>query len=434
MVLLKASVVLLLASSCVGAQETDYSGYHNRELLLGLFQATGGFDWTDSENWFQQRSDICDWKGITCYSDNESDSRRNGQIMQIDLKNNNLKGTVPAIIFEIPFLQSFNVQDNPNVDVNLSGLDKADFLTDLSISKTEVNDISNIGAASNLQNLQITNLKLKGKLPSGLFDLTNLVTLYANYNSFTGTIPASISKLTNLDELYLYDSDLTGQIPTLLGQLTGIEILTLSQNAFTGTLPTELNSLANLQLFAIQREGGREKGSGISGSIPAFDNHRKLTALYLENQNFIGSLDTNFLLECPVSEKVEADLRNNQIDGAVPSSLRNKKYLSLFVAENQIESVSSDLYSTSSNQCPDLQNWMDGDVASVGCNAFLCPPGFWAPEGRATKNNSCQFCSEDAKVWGGTECSGSTTADNANGLRLVLETFYNELDGEKAKG
>jgi Leucine-rich repeat (LRR) protein len=439
MIFLKKSCVLLLAFSSPYATaedaQVDYSGYHNREILLGLFQATGGFDWTDSTNWFQQRTDLCDWKGVTCYTDTESDGRRNGQIRQINLKNNNLQGTVPAVIFEIPFLESFNVEDNANLNIDFTGLNKAQFLIDLSISKTDVDDISNIGAASNLKTLHMTNLGLKGSLPNSLFDMTDLVALYANYNSFSGTIPSSIGGLSSLDELYLYDSDLTGQIPTQIGSLTGLEILTLSQNAFSGSLPTELNNLTNLQLLAIQREYGQEKGAGISGLIPSFDQHRKLTALYLENQNLSGFLDPDFLLECPVSEKVEVNLRNNNLGGAVQSSLQNKQFLSLLLADNNIETVPTDIYDPSTNSCPGIDDWMDGGVADIGCEAFLCPPGTWAPEGRSTTSDICQSCSDATTidVWGTTKCSGSTTPDNANGLRLVLEDFYKELGGENWK-
>jgi Leucine-rich repeat (LRR) protein len=203
MISLQNSCVLLLAFSSPYATaedaQVDYSGYHNREILLGLFQATGGFDWTDSTNWFQQRTDLCEWKGVTCYTDTESDGRRNGHIRQINLRSNNLKGTVPAVVFEIPFLESLNVEDNADLNIDFSGLNKAQFLNDLSISKTDVDDISNIGAGSNLKILHMTNLGLKGSLPDSLFDLTALVALYANFNSFSGTIPASIGRLSSLD-------------------------------------------------------------------------------------------------------------------------------------------------------------------------------------------------------------------------------------------
>lgn len=439
MIFLKSSCVLSLAFSSPFAMaedaQEDYSGFHNREILLGLFQATGGFEWTDSTNWFQQRSDICDWQGIICYTDTESDGRRNGQVRQIDLSNNNLQGTVPHVVFEIPFLESFNVADNPNLSIDFSGLHKAQFLTDLSISKTDVHDISNIGAASNLETLHMADLGLKGSLPDSLFSLTSLVSLSANYNSFSGTIPTRISELTALDELYLYDNELSGQIPTQIGSLTGLEVLNLGQNTFSGSLPTELDNLTNLQLLAFQREKGKEKGVGISGLLPPLDNHRKLTTVYLENQNLNGRLHPDFLLECPVSEEVEANLSNNNLEGEVSRSLQNKQYLSLLLANNKIEAVSPDVFDAETNFCPSIGDWMGGDVAEIGCDAFLCPPGTWAPEGRSTTNYKCEPCSDVAtrEVWGTTGCSGLTTADSADGLRLVLENFYKELAGENWK-
>ncbi|CAJ1940120.1 unnamed protein product [Cylindrotheca closterium] len=438
------SWILLLLLPCMAAAEDpvqqDYSGFHNREILLGLFQATSGFDWTDSTNWFQQRSDVCNWKGVTCYTQFESDERRNGQIQQINLRKNNLKGTLPAMIFEIPFLETIDVDDNPDLDIDFSGIDKAQFLKELSMSGTDVKDLSNIGAAPKLENLHMTDTGFRGKLPSGLFQLTELVAFYANGNSFTGTIPTSIGGLSNLDELYLYDSELTGQIPTEFGLLTGLEILALSQNAFGGTLPSELNRMTNLQLLSIQREDGKEKGTGIFGPVPAFDNHRKLTALYLQNQALTDNLDQSFLANCPAAEKVEVNLQNNNISGTLPLSVAEKQYLTLNLANNQITSVPTEIYDTVNNLCPKISGWMDGQVAKVGCNGFLCPPGTWAPDGHATADNACRSCNKrigvvggSSQPWGATECDGVTTPDSALGLLLTLGEFYKDMGGENWK-
>eukprot|EP00980_Cylindrotheca_fusiformis_P015861 scaffold4637_cov128-Cylindrotheca_fusiformis.AAC.32 len=436
MTFLAKSCVLFLAFSspfatAEDAQE-DYSGLHNREILLNLFQATGGFEWKNSTNWFQQRTDICDWKGVICYSDNESDGRRNGEVREIDLSSNNLAGTVPAVVFEIPFLETLNIENNPNLDVDFSGLAKAQYLLSLLISKTDVQDISNIGAASNLEKLHMSNLGLRGSIPDSIFDLTKLVGLYANYNSFSGTIPTRIGEFRDLDELYLFDNELTGQIPTQIGSLTGLEILNLGQNAFSGSLPMELNSLTNLQLLSIHREKDKEKGDGISGRVPPLYNHRKLTNVYLQNQNLTDELHPDFLLDCPVSEEVEVDLSNNKVEGQVSSSLKDKEFLSLFLANNLIETVSGELFNVTTNSCPDIGNWMDGTVRELGCDAFLCPPGTWAPEGRSTTDFKCEACSGLPRdgFWGTTECNGLTTPDNANGLRLLLEELYKELGGE----
>ena len=407
----------------------DSSSFHVREILLNLYQATGGLDWKISSNWFQQRTDVCDWHGISCYSDDISDARKAGQIREVDLRGNHLVGTLPTEVFDIPYLERLQVDENPNLDVDLSGIQKAQFLTHLSLSNTETSDLSNIGGAfQSLQVLHITSLNLRGSLPDGLFDLTDLKALYANYNDFSGSISTRIGQLKDLEEIYLFQNSLSGQIPTEIGQCTQLEIFSAAQNAFSGSLPTELNRLTNLQVLALQRVAGEEKGEGISGSLPPFEDLRSITELYLENQRLDGFIDQNFLSNAPTSELVRVDLSSNQLSGTVPSSLLDKNFLSLLLADNQISLVSEKIISTSGT-CPDINNWMGGDIQSVGCNAFLCPPGTFAPTGRATETDSCATCASNVNFWGQVSC-GSSSGGSASSERQILVEFFNKMGGK----
>lgn len=321
----------------------DTSSEFTRKILFNLYSSTGGIDWMDSQNWLQQGSEVCDWHGVKCYTDaTTSDRRKVGQIQEIDLSQNRLVGTVRTQVFDLPYLERLILENNPDLDVDLSGLSQAQHLTELSLSKTRVSNIDNIGDARNLQVLHITDLKLRGQLPDSLFTLVDLTGLYANYNSFTGSMPTNIGRLSKLEELFLYDSGLTGQLPSELGRLTLLKILTLTNNALTGTLPRELNDMTNLQVVAIQQVAGQEKSSkGISGTIPAFRDHRQLTELHLENQAFSGELDRDFLLNSPNGNAVEVNLAFNDLSGEVPGSLVDKTYLNLNLAGNQITSVPS---------------------------------------------------------------------------------------------
>lgn len=432
---LRRALCLWLLATIVRAQDTyrdDTSGFDDREILLSVFQGTHGFSWMDSTNWIQQDKDLCEWKGVTCYPEDTGDARRVGKIQSINLKNNHLVGTLPSVVFEIPYLETLNIEDNSDVTVDFTSLSKAQFLKELDISNTRVDNIASIGDAVNLEMLHLTGLKLKGSLPSSLFGLTNLEHLYANDNSFSGPLPPDIQKLTRLREIYLGNSDLTGQLPDVLGSLSLLEVVTLTNNAFSGSLPqAALNALTNLKTLAIQRDEILPKGSGISGSVPAFAKHPQLTGLYLQNQMLSGSLDGDFLMDCPEGEKVEVDLTSNQISGSVPETLNDKKYLNLYLADNKITSVPSGLLNAISNFCPDIGSWMDGALSSVGCSAFMCPPGTWAPEGRATSTDSCASCSDDNTLWGRTICGSSTSADVQD--RQVLVNFYNVMGGRDWK-
>lgn len=433
--ILRLACSLCLLAALADAEDTnrvDTSTYHIREILLSIFQSTSGFSWVNSTNWIQQNVDVCEWKGVTCYPEDTSDARRVGQIQALNLKDNHLVGTVPSVVFEIPYLETLNIEDNTDVTIDLSNLSQAQFLRELDLSNTLIDSIDGIAAASNLEVLHLTGLGLKGTLPAGIFSLTNLELLYANDNSFSGPLVSDIGKMTSLRELYLGNSDLTGQLPDELGSLSLLEVLVLANNAFGGTLPqTAMNSLTNLKTIAIQRNGDLPKGTGISGPVPAFADHLQLTDIYFQHQLLSGSLDPNFLFASPEGETVDADLRDNQITGSVPDTLRDKKYLNLYLADNQISAVPTSLYDRSSGSCSAIANWMEMEVTLVGCDAFMCPPGTWAPLGRATNTESCDSCSDDTTLWGRTRCDSSTPADVQE--RQVLVNMYNVMGGREWK-
>ena len=409
---------------------TDVSGLNNQEILLSVFQSTGGHSWNNSTNWLQQGVDVCQWSGVVCYPHNTSDAQRVGEIQELNFKNNNMVGTLPAEVFQIPYLEILNLDDNGDVSVDFSGLPAAQFLTELDLSNTNVGNLTGIEQGVNLQVLHLTGLGMKGSLPSGLFQLVNLQQFYANDNSFSGSISTKIGNMTELREIYLGNSDLTGQLPQELGSLTLLEVLVLTNNAFSGSLPQNaMSALTNLNTLAIQRDLYVPKGNGISGSVPAFAQHSQLTGLYLQNQKLSGSLDVDFLNSCPQGETVEVDLSSNSISGSVPASLHDITYLNLYLADNQITSVSSALISGST--CSSIRGWMDGDVGTIGCDAFLCPPGTWAPEGQATSGASCNSCSDDTTHWGRTTCASSTSANTTD--TQVLTTLYNVMGGRSWK-
>ncbi|KAL3925912.1 MAG: hypothetical protein SGILL_000089 [Bacillariaceae sp.] len=444
-ILVTVSLLLLVpfaaAQSDLNLGRDDTSAQASQKILTDLYSATAGLQWNDSTNWGQPGTEICRWQGIQCYSTasdatQTSDDRRGGHVRSIDLSNNGLVGTVPASVFQLPYLESFNVENNPDVDIELQGLGSAQFLKELTISKTGVTSLENMATPQSLETFYLQDLKLAGPMPPKLFSLYNLKSLHANYNSFTGPLPAEVGQLTKLEELTVYDSSLTGQLPDALGRLTLLKVLTLTDNAFGGTLPRQaLEQMTNLQTLSIQRVGAHEgdvKGPGVSGSLPTLRSHLSLTKIQLENQQISGSLDTDFLLSSPTGQGVEVDLRNNGLTGAVPTSLANKRYLSLYLGGNQITSVPSQIWDRSSGSCPAMSDWMNGDVSSFGCRAFLCPPGTWAPQGRTMSfETTCQSCSDDSTFWGRTECRASTS--NVQREREILLNFYNVLNGRNWK-
>lgn len=81
---------------------------------------------------------------------------------------------------------------------------------------------------TDLEELDISNNRLTGALPSEIGRLVNLKVVDASGNQMTG-VPAEVGKLRDLRTLDLSNNRLTG-LPMELGQLSNLEVLDLSGN------------------------------------------------------------------------------------------------------------------------------------------------------------------------------------------------------------
>lgn len=421
------------------AQDADMDTIHDdnslleaSEILLKVYDETKGLRWELNTNWLQN-TDVCSWYGVTCYGDSEdgstpvvSDQRRVGHIQKLDLSANRLMGTLPHQVFQLPYLESIDVRDNSDLSISFDAIGDAQYLKELAISNNNVNSLEGLEAASQLQSLHMTSLGLTGSIPPQIFQLSNLVGLFANYNKFSGSLSPKIGQLQYLTELYLFDSDLTGQIPSEVGLLSNLQVLTLAENGFGGTLPTELNKCTKLSTLAINRDAEMQKGGGITGPLPSFAQMGSMADLRLQHQLLSGSIPSDFLALAPKQGVVKVELTGNALTGSVPSGLKKLHRLNLFLADNQISSVADDLCNNSND---DIQGWMGGNVGTLGCDAFLCAPGTTSSQGRATPDEPCASC-DGVQYWGSTKCaSSSTTTSMGFSEREILISLYNSMGG-----
>ncbi|GAU47797.1 hypothetical protein TSUD_263280 [Trifolium subterraneum] len=156
------------------------------------------------------------------------------------------------------------------------------------------------------QYLDISNNNLSGLLPNDIGILLPGVT-YLNFslNSFEGNIPSSIGKMKKLEFLDFSDNHLSGELPKQLA--------------------IECNELQYLKL----------SNNFLKGNIPKFSNWMNMEVLFLNNNNFSGTLEdvlgnnTGLLM---------LHISNNSISGTIPSSIGmfSNMYV-LLMAENLLE-------------------------------------------------------------------------------------------------
>ena len=163
------------------------------DALLDLFDALGGAHWRNSEGW---GGDMLGAAHEQQLLPSPAKSLRagaqlpfgvvvsEGHVATLDLKNNNLRGTLPA----------------------------------------------SIGALSGLVTLYLQYNAIEGELPRSIGHLKQLQHLYANNNALTGPIPPELGACRRLEFLWLYSNRLTGRIPRELLQLESLSSLSLSGN------------------------------------------------------------------------------------------------------------------------------------------------------------------------------------------------------------
>ena len=158
----------------------------DRAILVALYHATGGANWTNNANWLSDRP-VGEWYGVTAF---------NARVIRLNLSYNGLTGQIPPELGNLTY----------SIGLYLS-----------------VNGLT-------------------GQIPPELGNLRYLATLGLSWNQLAGEIPSELGNLHNLTVLSLSSNQLTGQVPSELGNLPYLNRLSLRENRLTGCLPAALKS------------------------------------------------------------------------------------------------------------------------------------------------------------------------------------------------
>ncbi|XP_019191703.1 PREDICTED: receptor-like protein kinase 5 [Ipomoea nil] len=191
----------------------------------------------------------------------------------------------------------------------------------------------NIGNMTALEFLALSGNSLRGNIPSNLFLLKNLTTVYLYVNKLSGPIPQSVEAL-NLYWIDFSNNTLTGKIPEDFGKLKKLEGLVLFRNQLSGEIPESIGRLPALwdvRLFT----------NNLSGVIPAdFGKHSKLQTFDVSTNNLVGSLPEG-LCDNKVLSSIIAF--NNHLTGELPKSLGDCQTMgSVRVEKNQLSGTIPD--------------------------------------------------------------------------------------------
>ncbi|KAK1686841.1 hypothetical protein QYE76_047689 [Lolium multiflorum] len=281
-------LIPLLAAAAATAATIDPGDLAVLEDLRGtLTNAADVLAWP-------KHTDACAWPHVSC--------DRAGRVNNLDLKNANLAGTLPASFPTLTALQDLSLQNNalsgplPSFagmaslrHAYLNGNDflsiPADFFSDLAdLEEICLDDNPRLNAstggwrippslptaAPQLRVLRLDNCSLVGPIPPALGAMTALQSLMLAYNNLTGAIPPTFSSsaiqtlwlnnqrgdadrlsgplsflagMTRLQQAWLHGNHFSGPIPDAIANLTQLTQLWLNGNRLVGLVPPALLSL-----------------------------------------------------------------------------------------------------------------------------------------------------------------------------------------------
>ncbi len=267
-----------------------------RDVLMELYDTTGGVDWFNKDGWASESTPICEWYGIACAEDETVES--------IDLGGNNLViadgKSLPTSLFYLPSLKYLTLKENtlfkyPNSESDFfKDIGAANLLEALDLSSTGLSGVSGIQGGVTLNEIHLDLNDFVGStIPNELYSLNRLRILTLDSSNITGKINGVFNFLKNLQVFSANDNNLSGSL-LQGGYLSTLSTLRLRNNSLTGTLPTSLNLFVSLSVLDLSKQKSDEN-PGLEGSLLEFSQMPNLKRLDLSHNSLSGPIPGFFL-------------------------------------------------------------------------------------------------------------------------------------------
>ena len=269
--------------------------------------------WIRKDYWLTEKG-VCTWYGVHCAALEEKDPTTgsttrydaNEPVTAIQIRSNNIMGTLPAEFKALEELYLLDLMDN-----ELSGMFP-----------------SHVGRLFRLEYLHLNNNRMTGSLTYDIGFLESIKTLDLRHNSFSGQIPSELNRLYNLELLQLSENKFTGSIPRL-NDLQKLENIQLDHNELDKPFPFTLAMQSSLKELHLNN-------NKIVGSVPdEIGSVRKLEKLRLDFNRLDGPIPRSALTH--LSNLIEFNIDGNAFTGSLPSNMSAMTKLTLLsAAENKL--------------------------------------------------------------------------------------------------
>ncbi|XP_045802051.1 receptor kinase-like protein Xa21 isoform X2 [Trifolium pratense] len=170
-----------------------------------------------------------------------------------------------------------------------------------------------------VRKLNLGNMGLKGTISPHLGNLSFLVVLDLNGNSFHGELPHELLHLKRLKLLNLSNNGFVGEIPSRIGFLSKLQYLHLGYNNFVGLIPQSISNLSMLEYLNLN-------SNFIKGTIPnVIGQLRRLRILRISNIKPLSGIIPKTISN--LSSLEEIYLRNNTLSGEIPKGIGDLTWL-----------------------------------------------------------------------------------------------------------
>ncbi|KAJ9560803.1 hypothetical protein OSB04_005963 [Centaurea solstitialis] len=264
-----------------------------------------------TSNWLSPSSRYYQ-NNVTCGAQNGSTCN----IISINLKGQNLSGTLPSELVKLRYLQNIDLTRNVLTGTIPPEWGSMEQILIISLLANRINGSipKELGNITTLTTLNVEDNLMSGTLPEELGDLSRIERLLLNGNFFTGELPQSLANLITLTEFRISGNNFSGNIPDFIGGWPRLDTLSIQASGLEGPIPLSLTRLTNLTDLRISDLRGPDT------LFPTFNN-TSFKELILRNCNLIGELP-KFLASQQESLDI-LDLSFNKLNGSIPDEYRD---------------------------------------------------------------------------------------------------------------
>uniref|UniRef100_A0A3Q7E8L0 Leucine-rich repeat-containing N-terminal plant-type domain-containing protein n=1 Tax=Solanum lycopersicum TaxID=4081 RepID=A0A3Q7E8L0_SOLLC len=286
------------------------------------------FSHPKTRSW-NKSTDCCSWDGVHC--DNTT-----GQVIELDLRCSQLQGKLHSnsSLFQLSNLKRLDLSYNDFTGSPISPKFaicnlKTFILLNLKSNNLEGTIPQCLGEMSELQVLDLSNNSLSGTMNT-TFSIGNpLHIIKLDWNKLQGKVPPSLINCKKLELLDLSNNELNDTFPKWLGDLPNLQVLNFRSNKLYGPIRTN-NLFAKIRVVDLS-------SNGFSGDLPVsfFENFeamkingenngtRKYVADlysdYYKNYLIVTTKGLDQELSRVLTTQIIIDLSKNKFEGHIPN-------------------------------------------------------------------------------------------------------------------